>query len=163
MSLMTVTTGAPDIADGDYSVTLVSISEPKPIITADGSETTIRDWLWAIDEGPLEGKELPESTSMAMGPKSKAYKWLSVLLGRKLAVGESVDPTSLYGRRAMATIAANEKGWPRIEYLRVMPAPMLAQGIAQATGAPLRAEPAAVAPAAEPAPTPDRLPDNMPF
>lgn len=162
MPSVTVTSGAPDIADGVYPVVLVEIKgdpnnpENPKVVTAQrgpnaGQDIELWDWHFAVDTGPNQpndGVELNESTSTASGPRSKMYAYLTALRnGVPPAIGENIQFESLYGRSALATIRKDDTGWPRIVNLGAMPAQMQGQRLAAATGAPVQA-PGAPAPAA---------------
>jgi len=147
MPLITVKQGGTDIEPGVYPVTLLGIEGPKTIIPKTGpnagEETEIFAWSFAIDEGDLDGTEVDATTSTNAGPRSKAYAFLTALLGGKApAAGQSFELADLAGRRALATITRSESGWPRIENLGAMPKTM-AQARPQATATPLRAQVAA--------------------
>jgi hypothetical protein len=121
---ITVSAGAPqvDIDPGVYVVTLVDISEPRTIFPQTGpnagKEVTLRDWTFALDDGT----ELRGSASTASGPKSKTYAWLTALLGgTPPVIGQSYPKSQLVGRLALATIAIDDGGWPKIANLSAMP------------------------------------------
>lgn len=161
MPSITVTSGAPNIADGVYPVILTKISgdpnnpENPKVVTAQrgpnaGQDIELWDWYFAVDNPgqPGDAVELNESTSTASGPRSKMYAYLTALRnGVPPAIGENIQFESLYGRAALATIRRDDTGWPRIVNLGAMPQGMQAQRLAQATGAPVQA-PGAPAPAA---------------
>src|SRR5712671_3282752 len=103
MALFEIKQGGPDIDDGVYSVTLVDITGPKTIVATQGPNAgesfDIFEWLFAIDDGDLDGTELPESTSTASGPKSKMFAWLTALFnGKPPAIGAKFEVTDLKGR-----------------------------------------------------------------
>lgn len=130
---ITVTRGGSEveIPDGVYSVTLVDIKGPKTVMAQRGpkagSEIDLLDWIFAIDDGPLNGIEIQSSTSIASGPKSKMYAYLTALFGGKApATGTGFEVKDLAGRSAFATIRTVDDGWPRIENLSAKP-----QGYAQ--------------------------------
>lgn len=141
--LFEVKAGGIEIADGVYPVILTAIAGPK-LVTAQqgpnaGKEIELFDWTYAIDApGTTEdGLEITASTSTASGPKSKMFSWLTALMGGKPpAVGTKFETQDLVGRAALATIRTGESGWPRLENLGAMPAAMLGQRVAAATGAP---------------------------
>lgn len=125
-----VTQGGSNVPDGVYPVTLTQISDPKTVTAQRGpkagQEIQLLDWTFAIDEGELEGAELQTSTSLASGPKSKMFGYLTALLGGKApAIGSSFEKSALIGRRALATVRADDNGWPRIENLGAMPTGMM--------------------------------------
>ena len=151
---ITITAGAPqvDIAPGVYEVTLTEISEIRTIFPQTGpnagKEVTLRDWMFSLEDGT----EIRGSASTASGPKSKTYAWLTALLGgTPPTVGEKYPKSQLIGREALATIAIDEGGWPKITQLSARPrtrtAPVAAP-VPVAAAAPRRAQPVAAAPVA---------------
>jgi hypothetical protein len=54
-------------------------------------------WLWNITK--LDGTiaQFSEGSSMKLSPKSKAYPWVTALLGRSIVLGEDVDLDALVG------------------------------------------------------------------
>lgn len=161
MPSVTVTSGAPNIADGVYPVILTRIAgdpnhpdNPKTVTAQRGpnagQDIELWDWYFAVDTPgqPGDAIELNESTSTASGPRSKMYAYLTALRnGVPPAIGENIQFESLYGRAALATIRKDDTGWPRIVNLGAMPQGMQQQRFGQATGAPVQA-PGAPAPAA---------------
>ena len=139
--MITVSAGAQtDIEPGTYEVTLTDISAPRTIYPQTGpnagKEVNLRDWTFATDDGV----EIRAGASTASGPKSKTYAWLTALLGgTPPAVGTSYPREQLIGRTALATIAIDEGGWPRVVNLSALPkkraaaaAPAAAQAVAAA-------------------------------
>lgn len=121
---ITITAGAPqvDLAPGVYEVTLTEISEPHTIFPQTGpnagKEVALRDWTFALEDGT----EIRGAASTASGPKSKTYAWLTALLGGTApSVGQSYPRSQLLGRMALATIAIDDNGWPKITNLSAMP------------------------------------------
>lgn len=121
---ITITAGAPqiDIAPGVYEVTLLDISDPRTIFPQSGpnagKEVTLRDWMFALEDGT----EIRGSASTASGPKSKTFSWLTALLGgTPPAVGQAYPKSQLIGRIALATIAMDDGGWPKITGLSALP------------------------------------------
>lgn len=163
MPSVTVTSGAPDIADGVYPVVLSEITgDPKDpenpkVVTAQrgeraGQEVELWDWhfLFTTVRDPKSGEavELVESTSTASGPRSKMYAWLTAFRnGVPPQIGERIEFSDLYARQALATVQKDQSGWPRIVNLGAMPVGMQSQQLAQVTGAPVQ-QPGAPAPAA---------------
>jgi hypothetical protein len=153
---ITITAGAPqmDIAPGTYEATLISISEPRTILPQSGpnagKEVQLRDWTFALEDGT----EINGSASVASGPKSKTYAWLTALLGGTPPVlGQSYPKSQLIGREALITIAIDEGGWPKITNLsarpKARPAAVAPVAVAPVPAAPVRrAPPVAAAPVA---------------
>lgn len=149
---ITITAGAPqsDIEPGTYEVTLIDISEPRIINPQTGpnagKEVTLRDWTFSLEDGT----EIRGSASTASGPKSKTFAWLTALLGgAPPEIGKSYPRSQLIGREALATIAIDEGGWPRITNLSARP-----KAKAAPVAAPKRAAPVPAAAGAS---------DDMPF
>lgn len=173
MPLIEVKAGGPEVPDGAYPVTLVDITGPKTIVAQNGpnagEEFQIFEWLFAIDDGPFENVEIPDSSSTAAGPKSKLYGWITALMnGVPPQVGAKFEASDLKGRRAIATIGRKNPGdWPRITNLGAMPVSGQQAGFAKATGAAVAPQ-GAPAPAAAPsAPLRDQVdagtPADLPF
>jgi hypothetical protein len=145
---ITITAGAPqmDIAPGTYEATLISISEPRTILPQSGpnagKEVQLRDWTFALEDGT----EINGSASVASGPKSKTYAWLTALLGGTPPVlGQSYPKSQLIGREALITIAIDEGGWPKITNLsarpKARPAAVAPVAVAPVPAAPVRRAP----------------------
>lgn len=152
MSFIEVSQSGPDIPDGVYPVTLVDIKGPKTVTAQRGpkagQDIDLLDWEFAVDDGPHDGVVISSSTSTASGPRSKMYSYLTALFnGVAPQIGAGFEKVDLCGRRALATVKKDEGGWLRIENLGAMPASMLSQRVAAATGAPVQAA-GAPAPAA---------------
>lgn len=138
MSFITVNKGGIDIADGVYAVALTKIEGPKTITRPDNTEAEIIDWTFEVMDGQYAGTEIQGTTSTSSGPKSKMFAWLTALFGGKApTVGSSFEKDDLVGKLALATVRTPEGGWPKLENLGAIPASMLANGIARATGAPM--------------------------
>jgi hypothetical protein len=125
---ITISRGGPatDLEDGVYTVTLTEISDPKTVMAQRGpnagNEISLIDWTFAVDEGELEGSEITATTSTASGPKSKMYAYLTALFGGKAPpVGTQLTKDHIVGRRALATIAHNDGGWPIVANLGAIP------------------------------------------
>ena len=141
MPTFEIKAGGPDIADGVYPVVLTKIEGPKTVTAQRGpnagQDIDLFDWTFAVDAPgtPEDGVEVQASTSTASGPRSKMYAWLTALFGgRAPQVGQKFDSDALLGRAALATIRKDETGWARLENLGAMPAAMLGQRVAAATG-----------------------------
>lgn len=152
--------------DGTYPVTLVQIG-----VTADDDTFTpfgtrsyesqfgtriVQDWTFALENGEIieTGVTAPKEKDggLRIHPKSTYFAYVTALAGGKsLAEGTEFDPQKhLVGRMALATIARDEQGFPRITNLGAMPTAM-AQPQQQSAPAPAAAQPAAApAPVAAP-------------
>jgi hypothetical protein len=148
-SFITVTAGGPppdqDIPDGVYPLILTDIKDPRTVTAQRGPNAgqsfDLRDWVFAIDlpGHPLDGRIHEASTSMASGPKSKQYAYLTAL------------KQDLLGRRALGTFQHDEGGWPQIVNLSALP-PHMQQQPQAAPAAPSPAPVAATTPVAYPQP-----------
>ena len=125
MALITITQGGSDIPDGVYPVILVEL-RPDTLTPNTGpnagQEVSVLKWKVAVDEGEYEGTELDVTSSIATGPRSKLYSFVTALQGGKTpAIGDEFDAPDLVGRRALATIRRDDTGWPRVVSLGAMP------------------------------------------
>lgn len=168
MPFIVVSKGGPsaetDIPDGVYPLILTAISDPRTVTATrgpnSGKDIDLIDWTWTIDlpGSPLDGKQLDSSTSTASGPKSKLYSYLTALMGGVApAPNSQFEKTELIARPVLGTINHDDEGWNRLANVSAVPAAMLQQKLAQATGTPVITPPAVnpvptVAPAA---PQPD--------
>ena len=156
---ITITSGAPqiDIEPGVYEVTLIEIGKPRIIYPQSGpnlgKEVELRDWTFALDDGTI----VTGSASTRSGPKSKAYSWITALIGgTPPAAGEIFPFSQLIGRGAIATIAIDEGGYPKITNLSAIPKARPARAAAETAPAPATRR--APAPAAVPAAAGDDVP-----
>lgn len=145
MPLITVKSGqgAPEIPDGVYPVILASIDGPKTIIPSRGpnagQEVEILSWKFVVTDGDYQDTEIEATTSTASGPRSKLYGFLTAMFnGQPPAVGTGFEASDLTGRVALATVARDDGGWPRIANLGAIPASMLGKAVAKSTGAPVK-------------------------
>jgi hypothetical protein len=127
VALITVSQGKREGAfggpDGAYQATLVAIEGPRPATNSrTGEEFSLLDWVFAIEGAPDDACLVWASTSVASGPKSKMYGFLTALLGgRAPAVGQSFEASDLVGRQALVTIRRDEDGWLKVENVSAMP------------------------------------------
>lgn len=172
MPFIEIKSGAVEVPDGVYPVTLVELKGPRTVTAQRGpkagQDIQLIDWIFAIDDGDLDGTQIEAATSTASGPKSKMYAYLTALFnGKAPAIGSKFEPTDLQGRRALATIRTDESGWPRIENLGAMPASMQQTGFAQKTGAAVAATDSPAPAAASPQPLREAVAagtgDDLPF
>ena len=107
----TISAGSgPNIPEGTYKAQLIRVESGVP--TSYGSA---RKWYFLVDVNGT-GEELAQMTSEATGPSTKAFKWLSALLGQEPQVGTTIeDPT---GKTVLVDIAPNQKGYPAIQDMR---------------------------------------------
>jgi hypothetical protein len=94
-----------EIADGTYPAVVESIE------SGTGSFGPQRKWSFLVEhDGKIDS--ISAITSGNTGPRSKAYAFLSGLLGRAPLAGEKIDDPT--GTRCLVTITHNEKGFPTI-------------------------------------------------
>lgn len=102
---------------GIYPATLTKL-ELKEIEKGEYAGDTIRIWTFNVEvDGKLE--PVSGSSSLAFGPKSKAYEWFTAIMGRSPVFGEKgVD---IVGRRcSLWLIVDPDSGYNRIK--QVLPA-----------------------------------------
>jgi hypothetical protein len=97
-----------EIKDGTYPAVLESIetvASPSATIAGDA-----RRWTFLVEH---DGKVEPLSvfSSMNTGPKTKAYAWLTALLGEAPKSGQTYDPV---GKRCLLQVNHKESGWPDV-------------------------------------------------
>lgn len=99
------------IDDGNYEATLVGL-DPFTINTDEGEKTLLR-WTFALEE--MDGNVTVEGvSSMAMGPKAKAYRWLGALLGaERMVKGVQLRKGELLGRACMVSVVQDKNGYPK--------------------------------------------------
>jgi hypothetical protein len=115
--------GAFSGADGAYAATLVAIEGPRSATNSrTGEAFEAMDWTFAIEGAPDEASLVWASTSVASGPRSRMYGYLTALLGgRPPAVGQSFEAQDLVGRMALVTVRRDEDGWLKVENVSAMP------------------------------------------
>lgn len=79
--------------DGVYPATLLRIEEVENPESQFEQKTYLR-WTFHVYHTE-DGAEMTANSSLAFGPKAKARKWMEAVLGRKLAVGEEIDPDTI--------------------------------------------------------------------
>ncbi|HET7128946.1 MAG TPA: hypothetical protein VFJ93_07720 [Gaiellaceae bacterium] len=129
MPFITINKGGPstEIPDGVYSVTLIDIKGPRTVTAQKGpragEDVDLLDWEFAIEEGQgADNATIDASTSTASGPRSKLFAFLTALFGGIAPpIGTQLEKEQLVGRQALATIQADDGGWPRIVNLGAMP------------------------------------------
>lgn len=106
--------GPADIDDGVYAATLVRL-EPFTYEHVEGPRQLLR-WTFTLDDYddpvPVEGV-----SSCALGVKSKAYAWLTALLGpdRMLERPKLRPEVDLVGRECQVEIGHDEKGYAKVK------------------------------------------------
>ncbi len=95
----------PIIPAGVYDATLKSVEERESTQPSqyDNGSTSYLFWTFAI-VGKKKTVEVSGSSSPRFGPKAKANRWVSALLGRKLATGEVIDLEALIGKPCKLTV-----------------------------------------------------------
>ena len=103
-----------EITDGTYPAVVESI------VSGEGSYGPQRTWSFLVEhDGKIDS--ISAITSGHMGPRSKAYAFLSGLLGRPLKAGEKIDDPT--GSRCLVQVTHNEKGYPTIAAVQQYVAP----------------------------------------
>ena len=108
----------PSIDAGAYPAVLVGLDTFT--VESDEGQRQLLRWTFAIDgegEGTVEGV-----SSMAMGPKSKAYGWLTTLIGPEaMAKAPALTPEDLIGRECLVQVVLNDAGYPKVGALMARP------------------------------------------
>jgi hypothetical protein len=103
---MTLTfTDADALAAGVYPAVLRAIED------GENDNGPYRRWTFDVLAPDGVTHELRAFSTTAGGPRSKAYKWATVLLGHKPPVGEPVDVT---GKACRVVLNVNEDGYNRV-------------------------------------------------
>ena len=147
------------IALGAQEVTLKKVSDLKTIQVGP-EEVDIYEWTFVNDDG----EELRDSTSTATGPRSKMFGWITALNGgRPPERGDRIDLDAYVGKRAIATVIENDRGWPKIGSLGAIPQRRPTAPVAAAAPAPSRPAPPTRRPAQAEIAEREQEGDNIPF
>lgn len=104
----TVEEVVPVLPPGMYPATFAGIKEQ--------SNDNGTFWLLTfIAKNGDEYVEITATTSPRITPKTKMGKWLGVLMGRPLQVGEPVDFAALLDTECNIVVIINEAGYSRID------------------------------------------------
>lgn len=103
-----------EINDGTYPAVVEAIE------AGTGSFGPQRKWSFLVEhDGKIDS--ISAITSANLGPRSKAYGFLSGILGRQPKAGEAIDDPT--GTRVLVTVEHNEKGFPTIAAVQPYQAP----------------------------------------
>lgn len=97
-----------DVPDGIYSAAFEKV---EAVEEGGFDGNGFRKWHFLVD---VNGVLMPLTgvTSFSTGPKSKAYEWLTAILGRGLQAGEAIDDP--VGKRVTIRVGRNPKGYAKI-------------------------------------------------
>lgn len=99
---------AHDVTDGSYSAVVVGLAQfewespegPKPLLR------------WTFDVG---GVELEGVTSVSVGPKSKAFRWMTALVGAAaMSQPKAWRGSELVGLNCTVSVEHDGNGYPRV-------------------------------------------------
>jgi len=131
---LTMTVGAiVTVEPGTYPATLTNL-EDFDYDDGEGKKV-LRRWTFALtDELDSDGNPavLDGVSSLALGPKSKAFGWISALLGRTPDKGEQITRSMLVGKACLVTVVEKDDGYSKIE--AVVPAPKKRAAVSSAGG-----------------------------
>jgi hypothetical protein len=120
---LTMTVGVVVTIDpGTYPATLTNI-EDFDYDDGEGKKI-LRRWTFNLsDELDSEGNpaNIDGVSSLALGPKSKAFAWMGALLGRTPEKGEQITRSMLVGRECLVTVVLTVDGYSKIK--EVVPLP----------------------------------------
>jgi hypothetical protein len=94
---------AADIPEGIYPAKVDTI-ERRPGVQFDGD---FRIWTFTLDNG----SSVSGTSSTNAGSRSKGYRWIKALLGRKPESGEKVK---LAGLPCQVRVEHDDEGWPKV-------------------------------------------------
>jgi hypothetical protein len=124
---------------GLYPAKVVSIEKKSPTDPSAGFGDYLR-WTFLVQQANGTPTTLSANSSTATGPKSKAHKWATAILGAAPKAGQPVD---LAGRYCQLSLIVNEDGFNRID--TILPAASTPTAAARPDDAPFQA-PAPAAP-----------------
>lgn len=105
-----------EIADGRYP----AVSEAVEAGT--GSFGPQRKWSFLVEhDGKIDS--ISTITSANLGPRSKAYQFLTGILGKAPKAGDAIEEGQVIGVRVLVDIEHNEKGFPTIAAVHPYVAP----------------------------------------
>lgn len=96
---------------GLYQARVVSIEKKSPTDPSSGFGDYLR-WTFLVQQANGTPTTLSANSSTATGPKSKAHKWATAILGAAPRAGQPVD---LAGRYCQLSLIINEEGFNRID------------------------------------------------
>lgn len=96
---------------GLYQAKVVSIEKKAPNDPSSGFGDYLR-WTFLVQQANGVPTTLSANSSTATGPKSKAHKWATAILGSAPLPGKPVD---LAGRYCQLSLIVNEEGFNRID------------------------------------------------
>lgn len=111
---------------GLYPAKVVSIEKKSPNDPSSGFGDYLR-WIFLVQQPNGVPTTLQANSSTATGPKSKAHKWATAILGYAPQAGQPVD---LAGKYCQLSIIVNEEGFNRVD--AVLPAAVAPQLVAAA-------------------------------
>jgi len=118
---MTMTVGVvATIDDGTYAANLIALED---FVFGEGNEAkTLRRWKFGLDALDSEGNpaEIDGVSSLALGPKSKAYGWVTALMGRPLVEAEEITRSMLINRECLVEVYQKE-GYSKIRNVVAAP------------------------------------------
>ena len=114
--LMTKT--IPTVEPGTYPGTLGAL---ETFSYGEGPDAkTLLRWTYFLDYPVDEhgiGMEVQGVSSLAMGPKAKAFGWVAVLIGRNPGKDDAFRQADLIGKRCLVTVILNDDGYSKVSTL----------------------------------------------
>lgn len=128
MTTLTISAGSKEFAyledDGTFPATLVGFERKGPFDDAKnpGQQYHLLEWAFSIDNAG-DNSMVWTATGESTGPKSRTYGIISALLaGKQPPVGTQLDiEKHLIGRRALVTVAKDEKGYMKVQSVSALP------------------------------------------
>lgn len=79
------------------------------------------EWQFAVEEGE-DVIEVSGTTTTATGPKSKAFRWITALVGAaNVKPGANFQPSDLIGLEAQLVIGVNKNGYSKVDDVTALP------------------------------------------
>ena len=116
--LILMTKTIPVVEPGTYPGTLGALAT---FTYGEGPDTkTLLRWTFFLDYPVDEhgiGMEVEGVSSLAMGPKAKAFGWVAVLIGRNPGKDDAFRQADLIGKRCLVTVILNDDGYSKVSTL----------------------------------------------
>jgi hypothetical protein len=96
------------VDEGVFDAELTSIVMVKDVkVVRDGVEDIVDMLRWTFTTP--DGIDLPGTSSVKFGPKSKAFEWAGKILDRDIEIGEVLKPADLKGKDCQVVVKNSKK------------------------------------------------------
>lgn len=111
--MFTFTVTSAGVPAGNYKATFEGV-EPVQANAEKGYGAGIR-FKWKVSEGPHAGQTASRVTGTSPTPGNACGKMIAAVVGRPLAVGESLNLQSYVGKPYLIVVAAGQQGGTRVD------------------------------------------------